>query len=585
MVEALAGSGAERGYPPSIGSAAVPRGRGGLVGPPPGRDRRSRRPGRLRRDQGVRGRDAVLPQAARPPTATPSCTRRSPTPATRWGPPWPDAGPSPCRPRSGRHARPRRHRAPPTPSGRSACGSTRRATRPGGLDDLGAAAAWGRAHGVPVLSDECYVEFTWDGPPRSDPRARHRGRPGRALALQALEPGRRAGRLLRRRPRAGDLPARGAQARRDDGPGPGPGRRGGRLGGRRPRRRAAGPLPAAAGAHGRACWPAAGIAGELPGGRLLPVGAGARRRRLGPHPAPGRGRRRARGSRRVLRWTTTTCASPWCNPTTGWSWWVDDWGGPRDDRVRSVADGANPMDQPQGPSTLGYWLGGLLIAGGIIGGIVWGWVSFSSFLDAIDDFERVPVGEIGTIRARRRGLRRLRRAGWGRGRLALRRRRPHAAGGPGGRRRGRVRALRLGAHLRLRQPRRAGPADLRDRRGGEYDVRVAAVPGPRRRRRRSGHRSRATWWRPSSAASSSPASAIVLGIILLDRHRCPTAQVPPEGLARRVGNGPGGGAAQPGPGTRHRPASPGSAGRAESAAPGGLPATAAPPERRVAGRR
>ena len=37
----------------------------------------------------------------------------------------------------------------------------------GGLDDLGAIADWGRAHGVPVLSDECYVSFTWDGPPRS----------------------------------------------------------------------------------------------------------------------------------------------------------------------------------------------------------------------------------------------------------------------------------------------------------------------------------------------------------------------------------------------------------------------------------
>jgi succinyldiaminopimelate transaminase len=37
----------------------------------------------------------------------------------------------------------------------------------GGLDDLVAAAEWGRAHGVPVLSDECYAEFTWDGPPRS----------------------------------------------------------------------------------------------------------------------------------------------------------------------------------------------------------------------------------------------------------------------------------------------------------------------------------------------------------------------------------------------------------------------------------
>jgi succinyldiaminopimelate transaminase len=37
----------------------------------------------------------------------------------------------------------------------------------GNLDDLGAAAAWGRARGVPVLSDECYAEFTWDGPPQT----------------------------------------------------------------------------------------------------------------------------------------------------------------------------------------------------------------------------------------------------------------------------------------------------------------------------------------------------------------------------------------------------------------------------------
>ena len=37
----------------------------------------------------------------------------------------------------------------------------------GGLDDLGAAAAWGRARDVPVLSDECYVAFTWKGRPRT----------------------------------------------------------------------------------------------------------------------------------------------------------------------------------------------------------------------------------------------------------------------------------------------------------------------------------------------------------------------------------------------------------------------------------
>lgn len=33
----------------------------------------------------------------------------------------------------------------------------------GHLEDLGAAAEWGRGHGVAVFSDECYVEFTWTG--------------------------------------------------------------------------------------------------------------------------------------------------------------------------------------------------------------------------------------------------------------------------------------------------------------------------------------------------------------------------------------------------------------------------------------
>jgi len=33
----------------------------------------------------------------------------------------------------------------------------------GAVDDLVAAAAWGRARGIPVLSDECYAEFTWSG--------------------------------------------------------------------------------------------------------------------------------------------------------------------------------------------------------------------------------------------------------------------------------------------------------------------------------------------------------------------------------------------------------------------------------------
>jgi aspartate/methionine/tyrosine aminotransferase len=37
----------------------------------------------------------------------------------------------------------------------------------GDLSDLVRAAEWGREHGVPVLSDECYAEFTWNGPPRT----------------------------------------------------------------------------------------------------------------------------------------------------------------------------------------------------------------------------------------------------------------------------------------------------------------------------------------------------------------------------------------------------------------------------------
>ena len=37
----------------------------------------------------------------------------------------------------------------------------------GAINDLQAAATWGRTHGVPVFSDECYVEFSWTGKPRT----------------------------------------------------------------------------------------------------------------------------------------------------------------------------------------------------------------------------------------------------------------------------------------------------------------------------------------------------------------------------------------------------------------------------------
>jgi succinyldiaminopimelate transaminase len=46
----------------------------------------------------------------------------------------------------------------------------------GGLDDLVGAAEWGRERGIPVISDECYVEFTWDGEPAAGGPA-----PGRTI--------------------------------------------------------------------------------------------------------------------------------------------------------------------------------------------------------------------------------------------------------------------------------------------------------------------------------------------------------------------------------------------------------------------
>ena len=53
-------------------------------------------------------------------------------------------------------------------AGRALCLWVNSPSNPTGeLADLGAAAAWGRARRVPVLSDECYAEFTWDGPPRT----------------------------------------------------------------------------------------------------------------------------------------------------------------------------------------------------------------------------------------------------------------------------------------------------------------------------------------------------------------------------------------------------------------------------------
>jgi succinyldiaminopimelate transaminase len=52
----------------------------------------------------------------------------------------------------------------------------------GALEDLSTAAAYGREHGIPVISDECYAEFSWAAPPTTILRAGVGG----VLALHSL---------------------------------------------------------------------------------------------------------------------------------------------------------------------------------------------------------------------------------------------------------------------------------------------------------------------------------------------------------------------------------------------------------------
>ena len=165
VVEALASSGAERGYPPSIGSPAYREAAAGWL------DRRlgvtvapdalaacvgtkefvAGTPGLLRLR--TPDRDTVLyPQVAYPSYAMGAAL----------------AG---CRAVA----------VPPRADGtldldaiddadtqRALCLWVNSPANPSGcLEDLEAVASWGRAHEVPVLSDECYVEFTWATRPRT----------------------------------------------------------------------------------------------------------------------------------------------------------------------------------------------------------------------------------------------------------------------------------------------------------------------------------------------------------------------------------------------------------------------------------
>jgi succinyldiaminopimelate transaminase len=165
VIQAFGSSGAERGYPPSIGTAAFraagARWLNDLVGT-------SLEPGDVRATIGSKefvaglphwlrlrspDRDTVLYPAISYPSyemgATLARCRAVPVPI--------DA-----------HGRPDLGAIDAADVQRALCLWVNSPSNPSGtLDDLGAAAEWGRRHDVPVFSDECYIEFTWSGRPRS----------------------------------------------------------------------------------------------------------------------------------------------------------------------------------------------------------------------------------------------------------------------------------------------------------------------------------------------------------------------------------------------------------------------------------
>ena len=166
VVEALAESGTERGYPASIGSVAFRQAAAGWlqrrfgVGLDPDsqvaacigtKEFVASLPSylRLRHPE----RDTVLYPAVSYPSyamgATLAGCRSVPVAVDR-------------------HFRVDLSTIDPRDAGRALCLWVNTPGNPAGaLDDLGAAAAWGRHNGVLVASDECYAEFTWDGPPRT----------------------------------------------------------------------------------------------------------------------------------------------------------------------------------------------------------------------------------------------------------------------------------------------------------------------------------------------------------------------------------------------------------------------------------
>jgi succinyldiaminopimelate transaminase len=165
VVEALATSGAERGYPPSIGSAAMRQAAARWI------DRRfgvAVPASQVAACVGTKELVATLPQwlHLRTPERDTVLHPAQAYPTYAMG-----ATLAGCRAvavPAGRDGRMDLAAIDPADAARALCLWVNSPSNPtGALDDLEAAAAWGRAHEVLVCSDECYVEFTWDGPGRS----------------------------------------------------------------------------------------------------------------------------------------------------------------------------------------------------------------------------------------------------------------------------------------------------------------------------------------------------------------------------------------------------------------------------------
>ena len=301
---------------------AAARGRGGLAGPAlrAGRGAAGLRR-RLRGDQGARRLGAAPAPPARARTRTRCCTPPCRTRPTPWAPSWRGAAPSPVPAAPGRLGGLDLDAIDAADAARAlravvelAVEPDRRPGRPRRGGGLGAGAR------RPGVLRRVLRRVHLGRPAALGAPARRRRRGRRALALQALEPGRRARRVLRRRRRAGRVPARRAPARRPHGA---------RA---RPRPPAWRPWPTTSTSRpsGRATgsawpsWPACSTAtaarSTLPEGGFylwVPVPAGPLARRVGDGRGAGHRRRAPGQPGRPLRRRPAPATCGWPGPADG----------------------------------------------------------------------------------------------------------------------------------------------------------------------------------------------------------------------------------------------------------------------------